>query len=84
MIAFLLDTFIWIALYSILALSLSIEYGFTGIVNFGKALFFMIGAYVSAIVTLNGLKNLMKEIFPYNEVPKIDFDHKLLPLDPPE
>jgi branched-chain amino acid transport system permease protein len=55
MIAFILDTLIWIALYSILSLSLSIEYGFTGIMNFGKALFFMIGAYVSAIVTLNGL-----------------------------
>jgi len=28
--------------------------------------------------------NLMREIFPYTEVPRIDFDHKLLPLDPPE
>ncbi|MEM2928384.1 MAG: branched-chain amino acid ABC transporter permease [Nitrososphaerota archaeon] len=63
MIAFLLDTFIWIALYSILALSLSIEYGFTGIVNFGKALFFMIGAYVSAIVTLNGLNYFVGLLF---------------------
>jgi isopropylmalate/homocitrate/citramalate synthase len=28
--------------------------------------------------------NLMREIFPYDEVPRIDFDHKLLPLDPAE
>jgi isopropylmalate/homocitrate/citramalate synthase len=28
--------------------------------------------------------NLMREIFPYSEVPRIDFDHKLLPLDPAE
>ncbi|MEM2928915.1 MAG: branched-chain amino acid ABC transporter permease [Nitrososphaerota archaeon] len=63
MIAFLLDTFIWIALYSILALSLSIEYGFTGIVNFGKALFFMIGAYTSAIVTLNGTNYFIGLLF---------------------
>lgn len=28
--------------------------------------------------------NLLREIFPYDEVPKIDFDHKLEPLDPAE
>jgi isopropylmalate/homocitrate/citramalate synthase len=26
--------------------------------------------------------NLMRDIFPYDEVPRIDFDHKLLPIDP--
>ncbi|MCU0589500.1 MAG: histone-lysine N-methyltransferase [Syntrophobacteraceae bacterium] len=26
--------------------------------------------------------NLMREIFPYDEVPRIDFDHKLQPIDP--
>ena len=28
--------------------------------------------------------NLMRDIFPYDEVPRIDFDHKLLPIDPAE
>ncbi len=28
--------------------------------------------------------NLMREIFPYDEVPRIDFDHKILPIDPAE
>ena len=28
--------------------------------------------------------NLMRDVFPYDEVPKIDFDHKLLPIDPAE
>jgi len=28
--------------------------------------------------------NLMREIFPYEEVPRIDFDHNLLPIDPAE
>ncbi|MDR3568071.1 MAG: cache domain-containing protein [Syntrophobacteraceae bacterium] len=28
--------------------------------------------------------NLMRDIFPYSEVPKIDFDHKLLAIDPAE
>ncbi len=26
--------------------------------------------------------NLMREIFPYDEVPRIDFDHKIQPIDP--
>ncbi len=26
--------------------------------------------------------NLMRDIFPYDEVPLIDFDHKILPIDP--
>ncbi len=28
--------------------------------------------------------NLMREIFPYEEVPRIDFDHKFQPIDPAE
>ncbi|MDY6908377.1 MAG: cache domain-containing protein [Thermodesulfobacteriota bacterium] len=28
--------------------------------------------------------NLMRSVFPYEEVPKVDFDHKLLPIDPAE
>ncbi|MGC9196882.1 MAG: triose-phosphate isomerase [Syntrophobacteraceae bacterium] len=28
--------------------------------------------------------NLMRDIFPYSEVPKIDFDHKLMAIEPPE
>ena len=26
--------------------------------------------------------NLQKDIFPYDEVSRIDFDHKLMPIDP--
>jgi isopropylmalate/homocitrate/citramalate synthase len=28
--------------------------------------------------------NLIREVFPYTEVPRIDFDHTLLPIDPAE
>jgi isopropylmalate/homocitrate/citramalate synthase len=28
--------------------------------------------------------NLIREVFPYSEVPRVDFDHKLLPIDPAE
>ena len=31
-----------------------------------------------------GDPNLMRDIFPYYEAPRIDFDHKLLPIDPAE
>jgi len=38
------------SIYLILALSTNLEYGYTGIPNFGKVFFFFIGAIVSAIV----------------------------------
>jgi len=28
--------------------------------------------------------NLMRDIYPYEEVPRIDFDHMMLPIDPAE
>jgi ABC-type branched-subunit amino acid transport system permease subunit len=39
-------------IYAILALSLNLQYGFTGLVNLGHVVFFMIGAYVSAILVM--------------------------------
>lgn len=45
---------VYVGLFSILTLSLNLEYGFTGLMNFGKVAFFMIGAYVSALITLSG------------------------------
>lgn len=39
---------------SILTLSLNLEYGFCGLINFGQVGFFMIGAYASALLALNG------------------------------
>ncbi len=43
------DTLIFVTIYAILSLSLNLEFGFTGLVNFGKASFFLIGAYSVAI-----------------------------------
>jgi branched-chain amino acid transport system permease protein len=37
-------------IFSIFSLSLNLEYGYTGLVNFGKAGFFLIGAYSVAII----------------------------------
>lgn len=39
------------AIYYILALSMNLEYGFTGLPNFGKVVFYSAGAYTTAVVT---------------------------------
>lgn len=41
-----------IGIYGILSLSLNFQYGLTGLSNFGHVVFFMLGAYISAIMTL--------------------------------
>ncbi|MCD6508979.1 MAG: branched-chain amino acid ABC transporter permease [Thermoprotei archaeon] len=55
LLAYAIDTCIYIGIFAIIALSLNLEYGFTGIVNFGKAAFVLIGAYVTSILMLSGL-----------------------------
>ena len=42
-------------IFSIVALSLNLEYGFTGLGNFGKVAFFLIGAYAYALLIETGL-----------------------------
>lgn len=41
-------------IYSLLTISLDLQYGFTGLVNFGQVGFFAVGAYASALVSLAG------------------------------
>ncbi|MCD6368299.1 MAG: branched-chain amino acid ABC transporter permease [Thermoproteales archaeon] len=48
---FLLDLLAFYAIYSLLALSLNIEYGYAGIPNFGKAMFFAGGAFAVGAFT---------------------------------
>jgi branched-chain amino acid transport system permease protein len=42
-------------IYILLSLGLSLQYGLTGLINFGHVGFFAIGAYTSAILALNGV-----------------------------
>ena len=49
--SFSIDTAIWMGIFGILALSLNIEAGQTGLMNFGKVAFFAIGAYTTAILS---------------------------------
>jgi branched-chain amino acid transport system permease protein len=52
---YFLQIVVFTGIYGILALSLNIEYGFTGLGNFGKVAFFLIGAYTYAILTEAGV-----------------------------
>lgn len=38
-------------IYAIMALALNLQWGFTGLMNFGIGVFYMVGAYTSAILT---------------------------------
>ena len=51
---YFIHLFILIGIYLILALSLQISMGFTGMFNFGHIAFFAIGAYTSGLLALNG------------------------------
>lgn len=44
-----------IAYYSIFAMALNLEYGVTGLVNFGHVVFFGVGAYTSGLLTRAGV-----------------------------
>lgn len=45
------STVFYLLVYVLLALSTNLEYGYTGVPNLGKVLFFFIGAIISAVIT---------------------------------
>ncbi|MBW1668912.1 MAG: branched-chain amino acid ABC transporter permease [Deltaproteobacteria bacterium] len=51
-INFLVYLAIMMAIYGILSLSLNLQYGFTGLANFGQVGFFCLGAYTSTTIVL--------------------------------
>ena len=52
--AYLIHLLILISIYTILAISLQLSVGFTGLLNLGHIAFYAIGAYTSALLALNG------------------------------
>lgn len=52
--AYFIHLLILIGIYSILAISLQLSLGYSGLLNFGHIAFFGIGAYASAILSLHG------------------------------
>ncbi|HHD92139.1 MAG TPA: branched-chain amino acid ABC transporter permease [Candidatus Portnoybacteria bacterium] len=52
--AYLIHLLILIGIYLILAISLQLAVGFTGLLNFGHIAFYAVGAYTSALLALHG------------------------------
>ncbi|HJX61227.1 MAG TPA: hypothetical protein VJ578_01540, partial [Dehalococcoidia bacterium] len=50
-ISFLTVFITTVAIFAVFALGLNVQWGYTGIFNFGIVGFFMVGAYTSALVT---------------------------------
>jgi branched-chain amino acid transport system permease protein len=55
MLAYLVALLIVVGIYTLLTISLDLQYGFTGLVNFGQVGFFAIGGYASALLALQGV-----------------------------
>jgi len=54
-LVYILDLTVFIGIFSILSLSLNLEFGFAGLANFGKVAFFLVGAYTYAILSEIGV-----------------------------
>jgi len=54
MVAYLVAVGIIALIYMLLTIGLNLQYGYTGLINFGVVAFFAIGAYASALLTLDG------------------------------
>jgi len=50
LVNFLIYLLTMIGIYSLLAMSLNFQVGFTGLINFGQVAFFLIGAYTSSLL----------------------------------
>jgi branched-chain amino acid transport system permease protein len=55
MTAYLVAVLIVVLIYLLLSLGLTIQYGLTGLINFGLVGFFAIGAYASALLAMKGV-----------------------------
>jgi branched-chain amino acid transport system permease protein len=53
--AYIIHLLVLIGIYLISAIALQVTFGYTGLVNLGHIALFAIGAYVSALLTLNGM-----------------------------
>jgi branched-chain amino acid transport system permease protein len=50
-VAFVASFLTTVAIYGVIVLALNVQWGYTGVFNFGVAAFFMVGAYTAAIFT---------------------------------
>lgn len=59
MIEYITSILLISAIYAIFALGLNLEWGFTGLINFGHVAFLAIGAYTTVLLNLNGIPLLV-------------------------
>lgn len=59
MVAYVVSLLLFGGIYALLAIGLNLQWGHTGLVNLGFVAFFAIGAYTSALLTLNGVPFLL-------------------------
>lgn len=52
---YLVSLTIWAGLYAIFALGLNLQWGFTGLINFGHVAFATLGAYTTVLLSLQGV-----------------------------
>lgn len=55
LLVYALNALVYVGIFAIVAKSLNAEYGYTGLANFGKVAFFMIGAYGYALLVQAGV-----------------------------
>ena len=49
---FFVSLLTFVAIYSLFGIGLNVKYGFTGLIDFGHVAYFMIGAYVTVVLTM--------------------------------
>ncbi len=54
-LVYVLDLVVFIGIFSLVSLSLNLEFGFAGLANFGKVAFFLVGAYTYALLSQTGV-----------------------------
>ncbi len=62
MIEYIITVLLIAAIYALFSLGLNLEWGFTGLINFGHVAFFAIGAYTTVLLNLSGVPLLLSVI----------------------
>lgn len=62
MIEYIVTVLLVAAIYALFSLGLNLEWGFTGLINFGHVAFFAIGAYTTVLLNLHGVPLIVSVI----------------------
>ncbi len=81
-LGFLLSWLTFLAIYTILSLSLNLEYGFAGQANFGKVAFYAIGGYTASVFSISLFLRVYGLGYALHELDTLIVMGKLVPKDP--